>query len=52
MNSTNLIKALGDINKKIKSNLNKTNLNNTHSVAISKHHISKDKENKLKEKDH
>jgi len=35
MNSQNLIKAIGDINKKIKSNLNKNLMSNT--VSLSTH---------------
>lgn len=51
MNSTNLIKAIGDINKKIKSNLNKSNFGNTNSISISKHYSNKEKDTKFKEKD-
>lgn len=46
MNSTNLIKAIGDINKKIKNNLSKnkdSNNNTQQSISISKH-FNKDKE--------
>jgi len=49
MNSTNLIKAIGDINKKIKNNLNKhkDNSQNNTSISISKHYNN----NKDKDKD-